>query len=383
MPDPRTTPSDEPVQPTEAVQPAEDALPDEVEPAGPPSASEAPEASAPEPSEAEAPAPEPSEAEAPAPEASAPGASVPDASPADAPAPVRRRRWPIVVISILGVLLLGAGAVAGWLYVQLGDASDRIVEQNQELEEQRELIEKKEVFGAAMTRLHEGVVPLEGLPFTALADWERYQSIATSGWFHRWDADALDTDIARAEQAAEQLESLHAAAAAEAATNASGSAWEATLDRLGRGYVTTRIERGDTPCGAEALACVSSNEPTIVRVSAGQDAAESMTDWLRTGVAYHEFAHTLQNLNPEAGEAAAQAFGGDYETMADCYSLTFLDGWTLDHEIWTSDTTYWEVSIGYGYTCTESQRQVIRDWNAQLPVVIQPITQDGSGRAAS
>lgn len=323
------------------------------------------------------------EPQRPAPEASVPEPASPEASAPEPIAPVRRRRWPVVVISILGVLLLGAGAVAGWLYAQLDDASDRIVEQNQELEQQRELIEKKEVFGAAMTRLHEGVVPLEGLPFTALADWERYQSIATSGWFHRWDADALDADIARAEREAEQLESLHAAAAEEAATNASGTAWEATLDQLGRGYVTTSIEHGDTPCGAEALACVSSNEPRVVRVAGGQDSAESMTDWLRTGVAYHEFAHTLQNLNPEAGEAAAQAFGGDYETMADCYSLTFLDGWTLDHEVWTSDTTYWEVSLGYGYTCDEGQRQVIRDWSAQLPVVIRPITQDGSGRAAS
>ena len=36
---------------------------------------------------------------------------------------------------------------------------------------------------------------------------------------------------------------------------------------------------------------------------------------------------------------------------------------------------YWEVSVGYGYTCDESQRQVIRNWNDSLGVQVQPITQ--------
>ena len=51
-----------------------------------------------------------------------------------------------------------------------------------------------------------------------------------------------------------------------------------------------------------------------------------MNDWLRTGLAYHEYAHVLQFNNPEQTETAVESFGGDWETMADCYALTFLPG---------------------------------------------------------
>jgi hypothetical protein len=89
---------------------------------------------------------------------------------------------------------------------------------------------------------------------------------------------------------------------------------------------------------------------------------------MRTGVAYHEFAHVLQFTNPQPTAEAVTAFGGDMETMADCYALTFLDGWTLDHEVWTTPYEGWEVSVGYGYVCDEAQRQVIREWAAKLGV---------------
>jgi hypothetical protein len=100
-----------------------------------------------------------------------------------------------------------------------------------------------------------------------------------------------------------------------------------------------------------------------------------MTDWLRTGIAYHEFAHVLQLANPEATATALEAFGGDNEQMADCYALTYLDGWTLDHTIWTSNVEYWEVSIGYGYTCSAEQMQVVRDWHEQIGFTSKPISQ--------
>ena len=61
--------------------------------------------------------------------------------------------------------------------------------------------------------------------------------------------------------------------------------------------------------------------------------------------------------------------------MADCYALTFLPGWTLDHTIWVSSYQYWNVSVGYGYTCTPDQAQVVRDWVGQLGYKHQPISQ--------
>ena len=100
-----------------------------------------------------------------------------------------------------------------------------------------------------------------------------------------------------------------------------------------------------------------------------------MTDWLRTGIAYHEFAHVLQFTNPGPTDTALESFDGDTETMADCFALTYLDGWTLDHTIWINRYRYWEVSIGYGYTCNETQRQVVRDWYGQLGFQSRPITQ--------
>jgi hypothetical protein len=61
--------------------------------------------------------------------------------------------------------------------------------------------------------------------------------------------------------------------------------------------------------------------------------------------------------------------------MADCFALTYLDGWTLDHKVYVSSFEYWQVSIGYGYTCDDGQRQVIRDWYEQLGFHSQPISQ--------
>jgi hypothetical protein len=61
--------------------------------------------------------------------------------------------------------------------------------------------------------------------------------------------------------------------------------------------------------------------------------------------------------------------------MADCYVFAYLPGWTLDHTVWVSDFMYWEVSVGYGYTCNEEQRQVIRGWVDSLPLQVEPISQ--------
>ena len=109
---------------------------------------------------------------------------------------------------------------------------------------------------------------------------------------------------------------------------------------------------------------------------AADDNVEYTNDFIRSGVAYHEFAHVLQMTNPDATDAALEAFGDDDEIMADCFALTYLDGWKLDHRIWVSSYEYWDVSIGYGYTCNESQKQVIRDWYSQLGYQATPISQD-------
>ncbi len=291
------------------------------------------------------------------------------AAPAFMPAPKRRRPVGLIVtVSLLAVLLATAIAAFVWYFLQLQDANVTIREQQHELEEQRDLIDKKETFGAAMEGLLDEVGRYEGVPLAILIPWDRYELLASQSWARRWDATALDASIASVEKARQELATQREAAEQQAASNASGSAYEAALDSLGAGYVTWVREDADTLCQNDVLACVISDNPLVVHVDAADDGLEYTNDWLRTGIAYHEFAHVLQFTNPEPTEAALPSFDGDVETMADCFALTYLDGWTLHHTIWVSSYQYWEVDVGYGYTCTEAQRQVVRDWFGQLGV---------------
>lgn len=277
----------------------------------------------------------------------------------------------MVLSTLLAIVVIGAGAATAWLLLQLDDARGTIDQQRQEIEDQREIIDEKEQFGAAVGRLHDSIEPLIGLPYAALIPWAAYDDIADRAWTHRWDVRALRADTARVDELVAELEQRKEAARVQASANASGSRWEATLDSLGDGWVTTALT--GTACGSDALACVTDAEPFTVQVAAEAPSDATMTDWIRTGVAYHEYAHVLQYTNPDETETALAAFGGDMETMADCYSLTFLDGWTLEHEVPIDAYSYWIVEVGYGYTCTESERQVIRDWVAGLGIEKQPI----------
>ena len=166
-----------------------------------------------------------------------------------------------------------------------------------------------------------------------------------------------------------------ASAQEQASVNATGSVYESVIDELGGGWVASSIDDSDTLCQRDVLGCVKGDDPYTIHFDVTDNNAEWMTDFLRTGIAYHEFAHVLQMTNPEATEVALASFGGDHETMADCYALAYVPGWTLDHTIWVSDFMYWEISVGYGYTCDESQRQVVRDWYDGLGIVTGPISQ--------
>lgn len=291
-----------------------------------------------------------------------------------AAAPRRRSVGLIVTIVLLAVFLAAALGGGGWLYLQLEQAHETIQQQDDRIRQQRELIDRKETFGAAMTELMQTVALLEGVTVGRLVDLERYQTLAASGWFNRWNAPRVDASTERVREATAELEQLMAAAEAEAASNASGSAYEEVLDRLGSGFVTTQLT-GSDGCGMEAMACVWSNDPRTVIFIDAEIAPAHITDWIITGIAYHEFAHVLQYTHPEPTEVAAEAFGGDWESMADCFSLTYLDGWSLEHTVWVSSFQYWEVEVGYGYTCNEDQRQVIRDWYEQLGFQPQPVSQ--------
>lgn len=294
------------------------------------------------------------------------------------PAERRRPRASTVILSVLlAVAVVTGGLGFFWVATQLneartliGDQQQQITDQQRRLDEQQEMIDRKEQFGTAMNDLYATVDPLVGLPYATIVPWYRVEDLADRAWIHRRNPAALDQDVVDLQRLTSEISTRSDAVRAQAASNASGTAWEATLDDLGRGWVSTVFEDA-TPCGATALACVSGTEPFTVHVRADTRTDPTMTDWIRTGAAYHEYAHVLQFTNPQATDDALASFGGDVETMADCYALTFLDGWSLDHEVAIDAYSYYEVSVGYGYTCDASQRQVIRDWVDRLGVTRQ------------
>lgn len=276
--------------------------------------------------------------------------------------------WIITVI-LLGVALIATGVLLAITLIRLDEA-------NLEIDHQRDLIDKKETFSLAATELMATAAQFDGLSYATIVDSVYYTSLIGRGWDHRWNGSSLDRDTQEVRTAAEELSSLLGAAQEEAAGNATGTHFESLTDQLGAGFVKTSLDTADAACAEDVWGCVDGEDPFTIHYDASQTGAEPyMSDWLRSGLAYHEYAHVLQMTNPDPTETAAAAFGGDWETMADCYALTSLPGWSLDHTIWTSSYEYWEVSVGYGYTCDESQRQVIRDWVGSLGYVHQPISQ--------
>lgn len=289
----------------------------------------------------------------------------------EAPAPKRRRPigW-MITVTLLCLALIAAG-VAIYLALQ------RLEEANDLIEDQQEIIDTKETFGAAARELVATASAFDGVLFDELIPHGYHASLVNRGWDHRWDVAALERDTAEVRTAIADLAEVRTVAQQQAAGNASGTKYEEIIDQLGSGYVSTAIDDADSLCEDDVLACVTSADPYVVHFDAADTSLPYMTDWLRTGLAYHEFAHVLQMTNVEATKGPLEAFGGDGETMADCFALTYLDGWTLDHTVWVSAFEYWEVSIGYGYTCDEGQRQVVRDWYDAIGYTHAALTQRG------
>ncbi len=259
---------------------------------------------------------------------------------------------------------------------RLEQARDVIDDQKQEIREQEDLIEKKQTFGLAAEDLMATAAQFDALPYATLVDTAKLQELITAGWAHRWNGDLLVSDAERVGAMKDELAGVITAAQGEAAANASGTFFETITDQLGTGYVKTSLDTADATCDQDVWGCVGGQDTFTIHYDQSQTASEPyMNDWLRTGLAYHEYAHVLQYNNPEQTEAAAASFGGDWETMADCYALTFLPGWTLDHTIYVGAYEYWEVSVGYGYTCDAGQAQVVRDWAASLGYAYAPISQ--------
>lgn len=287
-----------------------------------------------------------------------------------------------MTIILLSLALVGALAVMAMYMIKLADANTRISDQDRQIidqevhiKEQQELIDKKETFGNAMNELLDSVREFDGALMANIVPFASYEKIATQAWENRWDGEILDADTGTVVGYTRELETQLTDAATQATTNVTGTKYEDVIDQLGGGHVTSVLDDADALCKKDVLACVTSEDPYVVHFDAASHRAPHLNDWLRTGLAYHEFAHVLQFTNPTPTESAVKAFGGDLETMADCFALTYLDGWSLNHRVWKDSTRYWNVSIGYGYTCNESQRQTVRKWYGELGFHYRPISQ--------
>jgi hypothetical protein len=294
---------------------------------------------------------------------------------ASTPPVPKRSRVKLVVIILLSVLLAAAISVLVVAFLQLKAANARIQQQQQQIRQQQNLIDEKQTFGAAMQKLMETAHKFDGVPMAAIVPIDGYQAIATREWVERESASSVGHETETVKKAQARLDALLKDAATQAATNTTGTAFETTIDQLGQGFVSSSIDDVHGMCSAEALACVDFSDPYTVHFDVSDNSLPWMTDFVRTGVAYHEFAHVLQATNPTLTATALQSFGGDRETMADCFALTYVPGWTLDQQIYVSSYEYYDVSIGYGYTCNADQMQVIRDWYQKVGVHARAISQ--------
>lgn len=271
-------------------------------------------------------------------------------------------------MTLLSLALIAAGGLFVLAYLRLQEAESVIQDQN-------DLIDEKQSFTAAMQELVDTAVLFDGQRVGMLVDADRIEILAGRGYAQRRDAFAMADITADVRAQTRGLEDELAAAQEQAATNASGTAYESVIDSLGGGYVTTVIDDADGLCESDVLGCVISDDPRVVHIDAADVALPYMTEFIQQGVAYHEFGHVLQLTHQAASEQAAEAFSGDMEQMADCFALTYLDGWTLHHTVPINAFEYYEVDIGYGYTCDDSQRQVVEDWYDSLGYVTPEIAQ--------
>lgn len=346
--------------PPQAAPPASPA----AQPAVAPSALDAALASAPPPAFSQ-PAPEPAAAPQLVPSASGP--AVASAPPAAKPKKRRPIGWIIAVVML--VLALGGVGYLLWdTLQQLDDAKNTI-------DEQKDLIDKKDTFTTSMQALVDETAGFEGTKVGQLVPEDRIDLLAARAYTNRWDGSKMDDVTAQVDQLHDELVAQLAEADDQKTTNKSHSKYESVIDKLGAGFVRVKIDNADKLCKEDVLGCVTSDDPYTIHIDKADTTLEFMTDFLKSGISYHEFAHVLQYTHPaESDQVAKDSFRGDYETMADCFALTYLKGWKLHHTIFVSTYTYYEVDLGYGYTCNSKQKKAIKAWYEGLDFVPAEVT---------
>jgi len=284
-------------------------------------------------------------------------------------------RAALIWIIALGVLVLAAAGVLVYLLLQLLAAQELIDDQQQEITDLNELVDEKQEFGAAMQQLMDTARGFDGAPMAVLVPFASYDQLAQQAWLDRRSPSLVAEHAARAAEYTTTLEELLGRAEAERSSNSSGTVSERVVDSVGQGFATLVYDNADSICEEDVLGCVIGSDPYVIHLDKRDMAHPSVDDWGRRYIALHEFAHVLQFTNPEVTAEAAEAFGDDWEFMADCYALNALDSRSLERRVWVSSYQYWDVSYGYGRVCNSGQREVIDDWVEQAGVHYRPVSQ--------
>jgi hypothetical protein len=243
------------------------------------------------------------------------------------------------------------------------------------IDQQKDLIDRKDTFSTSMQSLVDQTSSFDGVTVGDVVPQDQIRLLAARGYKNRWDADAMSRVTADVDDLTQQLADTLATAEEQRTTNSSKTAYEAVIDKLGAGFALTKIDNADKLCQDDVLGCVTSDDPYTVHIDKADTTLPFMTTFIQQGIAYHEFAHVLQYTHPAESDTAAAAFKGDFEKMADCFALTYLKGWKLHHTVYVTTYSYYEVDIGYGYTCNSKQKQAIKDWYEGLGYTASDIAQ--------
>lgn len=306
------------------------------------------------------------------PSARAAMSAAPAMPPAAAPSPRRGRGGLCALLgcgglALLGVVIVGIVFVGGLLIgpsTQDQSTSDRPTSEGTTARD-----DSLAAFDAERSRYDELYAQIESNPVAPLvADVVTFQRVETN----IADPGLTDASVAQyANEARSIRETLEQriADAATRRTNVSGSVTEAIVDEAGQGFIDIAWD-ADTQCatsrradeGRVTIGCVS-DEPLAVHL-----APESQLggDLAMREVVLHELTHLYMRADSDAhgselGTAALLVeqghFQGNSESFADCYALTYLDLWTL---------TFDGREYGYGYICTPEERQLVREWAAEV-----------------
>jgi hypothetical protein len=320
----------------------------------------------------------------PMPSYSAPAASMSHGLP-HAPAPPRRRRsaagWlvgggcltaVVLVVAILGggaLLVADDGATGGGPSATTdGGAPATSAEGSRDpaVAEQLALFEteRAQFYDLYAQIEHHPVAPL----VADLGGFVRLEQYATQ---ELANVSSVQESIVEAQERRQELQDRITAAEGRR-TNSSGSRSEELIDSAGEGFIdvvwdAASVCSEDERQGWRTTGCVKKGESLVVHLL---PESEYSSVWVLEMIVQHELAHVYQRADTAGTEDLygeyrllldQGMFQGSDESMADCFALTYYDEWTLETE---------DMYIGYGYVCNESERAAIREWAADLGVVM-------------